>query len=179
VNGSEARDSTAIFSGDLLETKPGFSATLNLDGSEILLAPEAVAKFNGDSLELDHGSVSVGTSKSFKVKVKCITVVPALSEWTQYEVSDLNGTVQVAARKGDVNVEVGVRGANSTETGGLIHEGQQKSYDETVCGEPQRPTTAGLGNSPKWIAAAAGATGILLWIILHGTGGQPASPSQP
>jgi len=102
VNGSEARDSTAIFSGDLLETKPGFSATLNLDGSELLLAPETVAKFDGDSLELDHGSVAVGTSKSFKVEVKCLTATPALSAWTQYEVSDLTGAVQVVARKSDV-----------------------------------------------------------------------------
>ena len=99
VNGQEAQDATAIFPGDLLETKTGFSATLNLDGSEVLLQPEAVAKFDGDLLELDHGSVAVGTSKGFKVRVNCITVVPVLNEWTQYEVSDMNGTVQVAARK--------------------------------------------------------------------------------
>ncbi len=70
-----------------------------------MIQPESVAKLEANLLELDHGSVSVGTSKSFKVRVNCITVVPVLSEWTQYEVNNLNGNVQVAARKDDVNVE--------------------------------------------------------------------------
>ncbi len=83
----------------------GFNANLVLDGSTILLGPESVAKFQGDYLELDHGSVSVGTSKGFRVEVNCIRVVPVRNEWTQYEVSDVSGTVQVAARKDDVNVE--------------------------------------------------------------------------
>jgi len=86
-------------------TKPGFSATLNLEGTTIQLQEETVAKLQDDVLLLDHGGVSVGTSKSFKVKVNCITVIPVLNEWTQYDVTDVNGTVQVAARKNDVNIE--------------------------------------------------------------------------
>ena len=64
------------------------SATLSLDGSTVLIQPESVAKLQDDLLVLDHGSVSVGTSKSFKVRVNCLTVVPVLNEWTQYEVTD-------------------------------------------------------------------------------------------
>jgi hypothetical protein len=175
VNGNEARDSTAIFPGDLLETKPGFSATLNLDGSEVLLAPETVAKFTGDTLEVDYGGVSIGTSKSFKVRVKCITVVPALNAWTQYEVNDLTGTVQVTARKGDVNVEVAGAGkpAAGTTIGGTLHEGEQKSYDSSeLCGAAPQPTSPGSGISPKWIAAGAAGAGVLIWILVHGSGGQ-------
>ena len=40
--------------------------------------------------------------------VNCVTTVPVLKEWTQYEVTDVNGSVQVAARKDDVNVERGM-----------------------------------------------------------------------
>lgn len=186
VNGAEARDSTAIFSGDLLETKPGFSATLSLDGTEVLLAPETVAKFEGDVLVLDHGSVAVGTSKSFKVRVNCLKVVPVQNEWTKYEVSDLNGTVQVAARKSDVNVEHGMRGKPSPESTpseqeASVHEGQQKNYNESeLCGAPPQPASAGSGVNPKWIAAGAGAAGILILILAHGGGGKsPLSASQP
>ena len=88
INGYEARDASAVFPGDLVETKPGSSANLSLDGSTVLIQPESVAKLEANLLELDHGSVSVGTSKSFKVRVNCITVVPVLSEWTQYEVNN-------------------------------------------------------------------------------------------
>ena len=55
VNGYEARDSSAIFTGDLVETKPGFSASLSLEGSTILIQPESVAKFQQELLVLDHG----------------------------------------------------------------------------------------------------------------------------
>src|SRR5271157_449588 len=72
VNGYEAQDSSAVFTGDLVETRPGFSATLTVEGSTILIQAESVAKFQDDVLILDHGSVSVGTSKSYKVKVNCI-----------------------------------------------------------------------------------------------------------
>lgn len=179
INGSEARDSTAVFSGDLIETKPGFSATLNLDGAEIWLAPEAVAKFNGDSLELDHGSVSVGTSRSFKLQVNCITIVPVASTWTQFEVSDLNGTVQVTARKADVNVQGGRATGNAGSSGGTVHEGEQKSFDETeMCGKPAQPASPARGISPLWIAGGAAGVGVLIWILAHGNG-SPTSPSSP
>jgi hypothetical protein len=188
VNGYEARDSSAVFAGDLLETRPGSTAELTLNGSTVLIAPESVAKFQEDVLVLDHGSVSVGTSKSFKVRVNCIKVIPVLNEWTQYVVTDLNRTVQVSARKDDVNVEheMGGRKAAPQEESpqrASVHEGQQNSYDESeLCGPPAGPTGASSGLSPKWIVAgAAGAGGgILLWLLLHG-GGQksPMSVSQP
>src|ERR1700730_669224 len=69
VNGSEVRDSTTIFPGDLLETKPGFAANLNADGSTVFIQPESVLKFQGDLLVLEHGSVSVGTSKALREEV--------------------------------------------------------------------------------------------------------------
>jgi len=187
INGYEARDSSAVFPGDLLETKPGSSASLSLDGSTVLIQPESVAKLQADLLELDHGSVAVGTSKSFKVRVNCLTVVPVLSTWTQYEVNNLNGSVQVAARKGDVNVQ---RSADhkkpSPETeassGSTVRETEQKSFDLTgICGAPPNPTGAGSSLNPKWIAAgAAGAGGILLCVLLCGGGGKkPISSVQP
>src|SRR5579864_2494393 len=135
VNGYEAHDSSAVFPGDVIETKPDSSANLSLDGSTILLAPETVGKFQGDVFELDHGVVSVVTSKSFKVRVNCIRVVPALNDWTQYVVSDLNGSVQVSAKKLDVNVEREQGRGKPTIEGeasqsATVHEGEQKTYDQ-------------------------------------------------
>ena len=186
VNGYEAHDSSAVFAGDVIETKPGASANLSLEGSTVLIAPETVSKFQGDLLELDHGGVSVTTSKSFQVQVNCILVVPAVNDWTQYAVTDVNGTVQVAARKLDVNVahERG-RGTPTSEGEAAtqrvsVHEGEQKSYDETeTCGAP-RPSTPGEGLNPKWIAAGAAGAGILIWLLVHGGGSKtPVSNSTP
>lgn len=187
VNGYEAHDSSAVFAGDIIETKPGSSANLSLEGSTILIAPESVSKFQGDLLELDHGGVSVATSRGFKVRVNCILVVPVLNEWTQYAVTDFNGTVQVAARKLDVNVEhERGRGKEAPEIQpsqqqASVHEGEQKSYGETeVCGAAARPASAMQRISPKWIAAgAAGAAVLILLLVQGGSPKTPASPSQP
>jgi hypothetical protein len=203
VNGYEARDSSAIFAGDLLETKPGFSASLTLDGSTVLIQQETVAKFQGDLLVLDHGGVSVGTSKGFKVKVKCITVVPVLNEWTQYDVTDVNGNVQVSALKSDVNVEqaVGERKASASASaptslppaasappqeshGATVHETEQKNFRESeMCGPPAPPIEGTSSLNPKWIAiGAGGAAGILLCILVCSghSGGKPSmSQSAP
>jgi hypothetical protein len=54
VNGYEARDSSAVFAGDVLETRPAPSANLSLDGSSVLIGPESVAKLQTNLLELDH-----------------------------------------------------------------------------------------------------------------------------
>jgi hypothetical protein len=45
VNGAEVADSTSIFPGDVLETKPGFVANLDSEGSSVLIRPESIVKF--------------------------------------------------------------------------------------------------------------------------------------
>lgn len=189
VNGQEAPDATAVVPGDLLETKAGFTATLSLDGTQILLQQEGVAKFDGDLLELDHGSVTVGTSRGFKVRVNCITVIPVLNDWTQYEVSDVSGTVHVTARKKDVYVREGNRGKASDNIDeshkSTVHEGEESNRDESqLCGGAERTPTGRLPVDPKWIAAGAGGTGLLLCLLLHGCGNgsgshPPISPWTP
>jgi hypothetical protein len=188
VNGSEARDSAAVFPDDLIETKPGASADLSIDGSTVLIAPETVAKFEGDYIELDHGGVSVATSRSFRVHIKCMKVIPVDNDWTQYVVTDLNGTVVVTARKKDVNVEhegigrdkAAKEAAEKVLQHASVLEGQQKNYDESeVCGAAA-PTGASSMLSPKWIAAGAAGAGILIWLLIHGSGGKsPISASEP
>ncbi len=189
INGYEARDSSAVFPGDLLETKPGAAANLSLDGSTVLIQPESVVKLQTNLLQLDHGSLAVGTSKSFKVQVHCITVIPVLNEWTQYEVNNLNGNVQVAARKNDVYVERkrdDKKPSPETEVshGTTVHEGEQKNFDDSeICGAPPRPVGPTSGLNPKWIAAGAGGAGLLLCVLLCGGSGggakTPLSSSAP
>jgi hypothetical protein len=183
INGYEATDSSAVFPGDLLETKSGSPANLSLDGSTVLIQPESVAKLQTNLLELDHGSVFVGTSKSFKVRVNCLTVVPVLNQWTQYEVNNLNGNVQVAARKDDVNVDRGIdrpKPSENTESshGSTVHETEQKSFDlSEICGAPAQPTGASSSLNPKWIAAGAAGAGLLVCVLVCRGGSHPVKPT--
>ena len=173
VNGYEARDSSAIFPGDLMETKPGSAANLSLDGSTVLMQPESVAKLQTNLLELDHGSVSVGTSKGFKVHVNCITVVPVLNEWTQYEVTNVNGNVQVAAHKNDVNVE---RETDHKKPclpmrkhlmePRFMRVNKKVSIGPSCAEQLHCPQRKPAGLNPKWIALGAAGAGILLCILV-------------
>jgi hypothetical protein len=189
VNGYEAKDGAAVFPGDEIETKTDSSTTLSMDGSSALLLPETVGKFQGDLLVLNHGGVSVETSKSFKVRVNCLTVIPVRNEFTQYDVTYVNPTVKVSARKLDVNVQRESHAVKATPEAQSsqqvsVHEGEQKSYDETaVCGAPAPPTGAGSGLNPKWIAIGGGgiAVGVICIFVCKGGGGQksPISPWAP
>ena len=152
----------------------------------MILGPESVAKFQGDYLELNHGSVSVGTSTGFKVRVNCIRVVPVRNEWTQYEVTDVSRSVQVSARKDDVNVEHETDKRKATPKPELenserasVHEGEQHSYDESeICGAAIGPTSAGLAN-PKWIEIGSAAGGAALLCILLCRGGSGGTNKNP
>jgi len=188
VNGLEVAGSTVVFPGDLIETKPGFVANLDAEGSSVLIQPESVVKFQGNFLVLEHGSVSVGTSTLMSVHVNCIKVEPVSAERTQYDVADVSGTVQVAARKNDVYITQGggLRKAskeNNPLQSATVHEGQQATRDESeVCGAAPRPGGAGTGLNTKWLEIGAGAGGgvLLLCILLcKGSGHSSVSPSQP
>ncbi len=167
VNGAEVVDSTVIFPGDLLQTKPGFVANIDIEGSSVLIQSESVVKFQGNFLILEHGSVSVGTSTSLSVHVNCIEVVPVTSERTQYDVTDIIGRVEVAALKSDVNIKQSGILQKASKEGessqpATVREGQQaKRYESEICGAAPRPGSAGNGLNTKWVeiggAAGAGA----------------------
>ena len=180
VNGSEAPDSTAIFPGDLLETKPGSVANLNIEGSSVVIQAESVIKYNGDSLTLEHGSVLTNTSDSFSVQVDCLKVVPVANVWTQYEVAHLNGNVHVNAEKNDVNIEQGASlrkrpEPNSSSQSSTVHEGEQADRDASkLCGvAPAIPNGASSGLNTKWIEIGAGAGGGVLVLCVLVCRGNP------
>lgn len=187
INGGESPESTAIFPGDSLETKTGSVANLDAGGSSVLIQPESLVKFNGDSLTLEHGSVLVITSTSMSVHVKCIKVVPLSVAWTQYQVTDLNGTVQVSAIKSDVNIDGGIHARKpspaSASQSGAVHEGQHAEREESeACGAAEQPKVPGHALNTKWLEIAGGAGGgglVLCLLLCKGTSTSPVSPSQP
>jgi hypothetical protein len=187
VNGSPAPPSTAIFPNDTVQTLPQHEATINASGSAVTVAPETLVQFDGDELILDHGALQVSTSRELRVRVGCITVIPATSGWTQYDVTDVDGKVTVAARKSDVNIDsrgsrfraARAAGRNERVT---VREGEQKTRDEHCGAAPKPPryidAKGAILNSPyvKWPAAGAIIVGTCLILC---DGDDPVSPSRP
>lgn len=190
VNGTSAPASIAVFPNDFIQTPKLTGARLELTGSAAEVSPETVVQFQSDELVLDHGSLSVNTSRGLRVRVGCITITPVHeSAWTHYDVKDVNGKVEVAASKDDVYVsarsknlmdakEMEKERANRT----IVHQGEQKSREEK-CGGAYNQTAAATAvgafmNSPYAIAVGAGG---IIFVTCYALcrSSEPASPTCP
>jgi hypothetical protein len=108
VNGGHVpRSSSAIFSGDLLQTHSDSIANINQPGSTVQVLSESLVQFEGSSVKIDHGAVRVSTSKLMATTAGDVKVVPVSSVWTEFNVTDVDGTVRISARKGDLTISDG------------------------------------------------------------------------
>ena len=163
-------------------------ATINAEGSSILVASETLMRFKANAVSLEHGGVSVTTSKGMSVQVSCVTVAPASNSWTEFEVTDVDGSIHVAAHKGDVTITRGPAiGASTKPTApaqaATLHEGQEATRNEVEeCGtakRPASPTGGTIFDSPYVRWGAIGVGGAAPLCILFCFGGHPPSPSDP
>lgn len=191
VNGAHVpRFSSAIFSGDLLQTRSDSIGNITLTGSTITVLADSLVQFEGSSLTIEHGGLTVSTSKGVATTAGDVKVQPVSSAWTEFNVTDVDGTVRIAARKGDVLI--------SDDTGSFtLPQGQettrQESSDQVNNGDKDQPKKkknkkraagaapaagGGLLNSPIAVGAGAAAiAGVAVWVLVKTD--DPASPSIP
>ena len=183
INGAHVpRPSLAIFSGDLLQTRSDSVAHINESGSSVTVLADSLIQFEGGAVRIDHGGVAVSTSKQMATTAGDVKVSPASNVWTEFNVTDFDGTVRIAARKGDLLVSDG----QNTVT---LPQGQETTRDETApdssgkkkkkraAGAPPAATGGAL-NSPWAIGAGTVAIGgVAIWVLTRND--EPASPAKP
>jgi len=143
LNGSSVPRSSAVFSGDLVQTNRDSVANINATGSTVLVLNDSLVQYEGNAVKLEHGGVAVSTSKLLATRVGGVTVSPAAGVWTEFEVRNVDGGIQIAARKGDLTI----RDKTGITT---LAQGQQTTRDES---EPQqsrqnRKQGGGQGSAP-------------------------------
>ena len=188
VNGNPSPVSIALFPNDLVETPKNIVARIEATGSAADIGAETMVQFEAEELVLDHGSLSVNTTRGLRVRVGCLTVTPVnASEKTQYDVSDLDGKVTVNAAKRDVYIDSRAKKPQeaknpSRSSRDLVREGEQKSRAEK-CGAayPRGNTSPGVGPlmNSRWALILGGsAAGTIACLgLCHDD--DPASPSKP
>jgi hypothetical protein len=125
VNGSTAPKSAAVFAGDMLQTRADSTANIQAAGSNVMVLADSLVKFQGPAVEIEHGSVRVTTSRGLAAQAGDVTVKPAAANaWTEFQVTDVDGQVQIAASKGDLTVQ----DDKGTTT---VSQGQQTTRDDT------------------------------------------------
>src|SRR5260370_7809606 len=104
LNGSHVPNSSAIFAGDLVQTRIGGAANIHAPGSSITVLSESLVQFEGGSLKVEHGGVSVSTSRGVSTTARDVRVAPASNAWTEFNATDIDRTVRIAARKGHLTL---------------------------------------------------------------------------
>jgi hypothetical protein len=182
LNGSHVPNSSAIFAGDMVQTGRDSAASIHAPGSSVTVLSDSLVTFEGASLKMDHGTVSVSTSKSVAAVVGDVRVTPVSNAWTEFNVTDVNGTVRIAARKGDLTIT----DENGTET---LAQGQETTRDEqSDQRDRKKDKRRGVGaapaagggvlNSPIAIGVGAAAIGgVTIWVLTRSS--NPMSPSTP
>jgi hypothetical protein len=189
VNKQSAPSSTALFSGDLIETQPESVARIEASGSTADINPGTIVQFQVDELVLEHGSLSVNTSHGLRVRVGCVIVVPVNNaEWTHYDVADVDGKVSISALKNDVNIETKSsnvqQGKQPIESSRVsVREGEQKSREEKCAAAAMKDqgyaaAAGALMNSP-WAIGSAVAVVVALTCIGLCHNDDPISPARP
>jgi hypothetical protein len=188
LNKNAAPASAALFHDDLIETPKNTAARIEYTGSAADINAETVIQFEGDELVLEHGSLSVNTSRVLRVRVGCITVTPVNADWTQYEVADVDGKVTVSSLKSDVYIDAksnDPKEAKRPEHSGrqIVRESEQKERSEKCGAAIVKESTilAGRGaimNSLWARGAGLAAIGVLTcWALCQSD--DPLSPSTP
>ena len=177
VNGSPVPAAAAIFPGDLVQTEGGSAANINSTGSSVAILPGSLIKFESSKLGLDHGSVTIATSKKLATRAGNVTVTPTSDAWTEFQVSESDGKVMILARKGDVSVQD--ESGSSTVSAGQQTTRYASFKDSNRGGGGAAPAAGGgILDSPIVVGIGGAAAGALItWALLQG--GKPFSPSAP
>ena len=181
INGSAVPRSSAVFPGDMVQTRSDSMASINASGSSVLVLADSLVKFEGPTVGLERGGLTVATSKGLGTHAGDVTVVPVSNGWTQFEVKQASdGTVQIMAQKGDVNVSDG----STTST---LSQGQQTTVDNSAEKKKKKrrkgggavPASSGaVLDSPYVIYGGAAAVGgLLTWVLLQDS--NPVSSAAP
>jgi hypothetical protein len=178
VNGGSIPNASAIFSGDLIQTKADSVASINAPGSLVTVQPDSLIQFQATSVKLEHGEVRVSTSKAMSAQAGEVSVTPASSSWTDFAVKHVDGRVEIAARKGDLLL----KNESGTTT---LAEGQQATLSDSAASTSKKkgggaaiaakgPISSSLG---AYVAGGLAAGSLTTWVLIQGD--DPISPSQP
>ncbi len=190
LNGSHVPKSSAIFSGDLVQTRSDSAANIHAPGSSVTILGDSLVEFEGASLKVEHGGVSVATSKAMATTAGDVRVSPTSNAWTEFNVTDVDGTVRIAARKGDLTItddngtatlqqgQETTRDEQSDQSDQSSQTGNKKKNNKKPVGGAAPAAGGGMLNSPIAVGVGGAAIlGVTIWVLLQGNA--PVSPAEP
>jgi hypothetical protein len=176
LNGSSIPRTSAIFAGDLVQTNKDSVANINATGSTILVLNDSLVQYEGDTVSLEHGGVTVSTSKSLATQIGAVTVSPVAGVLTEFEVRDVDGTVKIVARKGDLSIRDDAGTTTLAQGQETTREESRRDKNRKKRGTGSVPgASGGALNSPVAVGIGTGIiAGAAAWALIQSD--DPASP---
>jgi len=169
LNGNSIPRMSALFSGDLVQTNKESVANINATGSTVLVLNDSLVQYEGNSVSLEHGGVTVSTSKSLATQVGAVIVSPAAGVLTEFEVRDVDGTVKIVARKGDLIIKDDAGTTTLAQGQETTREESRRDKNSKKRGGGSVPGAAGGAlNSPVAIGIGTGIiVGVAAWAVIQ------------
>ena len=130
----------------MVQTNSDSVANINATGSSVLVLNESLVQYEGAILKLEHGGVNISTSRLLATQAGAVTVAPVSNVWTEFEVRDVDGKVQIAARKGDLTIHDD-RGTT------MLAQGEQTTRDDSNDENRKKNRRVAAAAIPAWGAA--------------------------
>ena len=161
LNGAAVEQSSAIFPGDLVQTSSASAMKIRSSGSSVTVLPDSLVKFEGGAVSVEHGGVKLATSKSMVARAGIVTATPASSARTEFELTDVDGTVQIVALKGDLQISNGSVTTTLSEGEQATQQDSDKTESTNRSEKKQSaPAPAAKKRTVAFIVAAADAAAV-------------------
>lgn len=180
LNGSKVDSSTAVFSGDKVQTGDDSAFAFTSAGATILVPANSSVVLQNNSVELVCGTALVATSSSMGAKISNLTITPAEKE-AKFELTQSVSELRVTAREGDLKIsdnrtEMTLAAGESMTAAGGCSTGIVYNAAATTRSAAPPPSAYAVG-AAAWvlIAAAVGtAVGVGIYYAVRDT-----SPNEP
>jgi hypothetical protein len=184
LNGNNAPRSSALFSGDLIQTSADSVANINTTGSTVLILNDSLVQYVGSTVTLEHGGVTISTSTLMATRAGGVKVAPSARAWTEFEVRDVDGRVQIAAREGDLIISDSsgsttlAQGQETTRDDPQAQADNQKEKKKKKAAGRVPGAAGGILNDPVAVGIGAGIiAGGAAWVLSRSD--NPVSPAKP
>ena len=173
VNGQKVERTSAVFTGDRVESPAGSTLALTLNGSTVMAPANTSLVLGENSVDVLCGTALVATKKGLSAQVSNLKISPADAE-ARYEINHTATELVVAAREGALSITDGARamvleaGEFMTAKGGCAGGSLYNARAMAPTPAPAAPAAAHQVESigiALAVAAASVATGIVIAVV--------------
>lgn len=180
LNGTKVDASTAVFSGDKVQTGDDSAFAFTSSGATVLVPANSSVVLQKNNLELVCGTALVATTSSMSAKVGNLSITPAEKE-AKFELIQTTSELRVTAREGDLKIgdnrtEMTLAAGQSITAAGGCSTGVVYNAAATTRSEAPPPPSYVLGAAAWVLIAAAAATAVTVGVYYAV---RDTSPNEP